>query len=52
MYVHSNYSTALRLLDLYYTTFSNKKMAAEALKEYGDLGLIIETERYYDPPEI
>ena len=29
-----------------------EKMAAEALKEYGDLGLLIETERYYEPPEV
>ena len=29
-----------------------EKMAAEALKKYGDLGLLIETERYYEPPEV
>lgn len=29
-----------------------QRRAAEALKDYGDLGLIIETERYYDPPAI
>ena len=29
-----------------------ERLAAEALKDYGDLGLIIETERYYDPPAV